>query len=503
MASAKDKYWKSPYLDLHGNTAGVNDIKDAGLWDTVQEAPLTKGADGRTYSELPKGYSYVGNGGVGDNMGKNADKNRSGWSEGNADAQWLSQEGWDSVQKYKDDWKKAYDAGDQAGMDAAHKAAEAVRANYGYSGGADGSGYNPLMFKSDAYNDYDGDEDEYGSGYGSGWGYGGKPSYSSRYQAMIDELTGQILGRDPFSYDAEMDPLYGQYKQSYTRNGRRAMQDTLGQVSARTGGLASSYAEAAAQQTYNNYMSALADKIPELQQLAYSMYQDELSNQRSDLSMLQALESGDYEKYRDLLAQWNTDRSFDYGAYRDSVADSQWQQNFGYQQSRDQVADSQWQQSFDYNRSQDALANDWKEREWAYQLQKAGSSGSGGSRSSSSSSSKSSGGSGDTDWSLVDEYVSNYGGDAEDYIGANYKALGYSSKSAAVSAWKVRQQMESNAYNKTRFDAAMSSLRTMLRQNKTDTIPGALDNLWPKLSDTQKDTLQKLLSEYGLQYEGD
>ena len=252
---------------------------------------------------------------------------------------------------------------------------------------------------------------------------------------MIDELTGKILGRDPFSYDAEKDPLYGLYKQSYTRNGQRAMQDTLGQVSARTGGLASSYAESAAQQTYNNYMAALADKIPELQQLAYSMYQDELSNQRSDLSMLQALESGDYEKYRDLLAQWNADRSFDYGTYRDSVADQQWQKSFDYQQNRDQVADSQWQQTFDYNKSQDALSNDWKEREWAHQLQKANAKSGGSSGKSGSSRGSTSGGStGGTDWSAVREYVDKYGGDAEDYIGANYKALGYSSKSAAVAA---------------------------------------------------------------------
>ena len=102
------------------------------------------------------------------------------------------------------------------------------------------------------------------------------------------------------------------------------------------------------------------------------------------------------------------------------------------------------------------------------------------------------------------EYVDKYGGDAEDYIGANYKALGYSSKSAAISAWKVYQQVDSTGgYNKSKFDAAMSSLDSMLAQNQTDTIPAALDNLWPQLSDTQKSTLQKLLRKRGLQYEED
>ena len=478
------KRWNSNKVKMNGlggNAASVDDIKDAGLWGTVQDTPLVKGADGKTYAEMPAGWSNV-NGNYGALDKDYVEANRG--SFGNADNAYTSDADWSSIQKYKDDWKKAYEAGDQAGMDAAHNAAQAIRANYGYSGGADGSQYNPLMFKSDAWYGYaDGEDDS-----GSGWGYGGKPGYTNRYQQMIDELTGKILGRDPFSYDAEQDPLYGQYKQSYTRNGQRAMQDTLGQVSARTGGLASSYAESAAQQTYNNYMAALADKIPELQQLAYSMYQDELSNQRSDLSMLQALESGDYEKYRDLLAQWNADRSFDYGTHRDSVADGQWQKNF------------------DYNKSQDAIANDWKEREWAYQLQKANakSVGSSGKSGSSRGSSTSGGSTGGTDWSAVREYVDKYGGDAEDYIGANYKALGYSSKSAAVSAWKVYQQVDSTGgYNKTKFDAAMSGLNSMLGQNQTDTIPAALDNLWPQLSDTQKSTLQKLLRKYGLQYEGD
>lgn len=36
-------------------------------------------------------------------------------------------------------------------------------------------------------------------------------------------------------------------------------------------------------------MSQMTDKIPELQQLAYSMYQDKLSGDRADLNTLIAL----------------------------------------------------------------------------------------------------------------------------------------------------------------------------------------------------------------------
>lgn len=47
----------------------------------------------------------------------------------------------DQIQKYKDDYAAAAAKGDKAGMDAAHKAAESLRAGWGYSGGEDGSDY--------------------------------------------------------------------------------------------------------------------------------------------------------------------------------------------------------------------------------------------------------------------------------------------------------------------------------------------------------------------------
>ena len=232
-------------------------------------------------------------------------------------------------------WKKASEAGDQAGMDAAHRQAEAVRSLYNYSGGGDGSQYIPTKSAG---------------GSGSTFSYEAAPTYVNRYQSQIDDLTKQILNREAFSYDPEQDPTYQQYKESYTRNGERAMQDTLGQVSARTGGLASSYAGSAAQQTYDNYMGALADKIPELKQLAYSMYQDEGNTQRANLEMLVALEQGDYAKYADLLAQYNTDRNFDYGVHRDNISDERYNNEWNYSVGRDQIADKRYEDETAYNR---------------------------------------------------------------------------------------------------------------------------------------------------------
>ena len=221
----------------------------------------------------------------------------------------------------------------------AHDYVERIRSNYGYSGDSDGSRYIPLEMGGGGR----------GNG-GGGFSYEAAPTYTSRYQNQIDDLTRQILNREAFSYDPEKDPTYQQYKESYTRSGERAMQDTLGQVSARTGGLASSYAGSAAQQTYDNYMGALADKIPELKQLAYSMYQDEGNTQRANLEMLVALEQGDYAKYADLLAQYNTDRSFDYGVHRDNIGDERYNNEWNYSVGRDQIADKRYEDETAYNR---------------------------------------------------------------------------------------------------------------------------------------------------------
>lgn len=222
----------------------------------------------------------------------------------------------------------------------AHDYVERIRSNYGYSGDSDGSRYIPLEMGGGGR----------GNG-GGGFSYEAAPTYTSRYQSQIDDLTRQILNREAFSYDPEKDPTYQQYKESYTRSGERAMQDTLGQVSARTGGLASSYAGSAAQQTYDNYMGALADKIPELKQLAYSMYQDGGNTQRANLEMLVALEQGDYAKYADLLAQYNTDRSFDYGVHRDNISDERYNNEWNYSVGRDQISDNRYENETAYNRA--------------------------------------------------------------------------------------------------------------------------------------------------------
>lgn len=53
------------------------------------------------------------------------------------------------IQALKDQWEKANAIGDEAGKQTAHAAAQAIRSQYGYSGGTDGSMYLPIEMPED------------------------------------------------------------------------------------------------------------------------------------------------------------------------------------------------------------------------------------------------------------------------------------------------------------------------------------------------------------------
>lgn len=59
----------------------------------------------------------------------------------NTDKQYLSAEQQKQIAELKEQWAAANAANDQAGMDAAHQAAEQIRASAGYSGGSSGNAY--------------------------------------------------------------------------------------------------------------------------------------------------------------------------------------------------------------------------------------------------------------------------------------------------------------------------------------------------------------------------
>lgn len=127
--------------------------------------------------------------------------------------------------------------------------------------------------------------------------------YKSAYSTMINDLVNKAINREAFQYDPATDAAYQSYAKQYARLGDEAARDTLADVSANTGGLASSYAVTAAQQARNKYNEALTDKIPALMEAAYDKYRNEYNDTLAGIGTLQGLDDSAYNRF-------STDRQF-------------------------------------------------------------------------------------------------------------------------------------------------------------------------------------------------
>ena len=167
----------------------------------------------------------------------------------------------------------------------------------------------------------------------------GAPAYTSQYQQKIDALLDQVAGRGSFNYDPGSDPLYQAYKNQYVQGGRLAMQDTMGQAAALTGGYGSSYASTAGNQAYQQYLGGLNDKLLDLQSNALARYEAEGNRLQTLLGNYQAQESSDYNRYRDQVGDYYTaldalrqGQNMEYGRYQDALS----QYNTDYQTALEQ-----------------------------------------------------------------------------------------------------------------------------------------------------------------------
>ena len=73
------------------------------------------------------------------------------------------------------------------------------------------------------------------------------PVYKSRYGDALKNNLAKVMEKKNFSYDADKDKLFSQYKNSYEKSGRTAMRDTMGNAASLTGGYGNSYAVTAGQ----------------------------------------------------------------------------------------------------------------------------------------------------------------------------------------------------------------------------------------------------------------
>lgn len=156
------------------------------------------------------------------------------------------------------------------------------------------------------------------------------PTYGATYDQQLADLYEQIVNREKFSYDMNADALYQQYAQQYAQLGQLAMRDTMGQASALTGGYGSSYGQTVGQQTYQEYLRQLNDKVPELYGLALDRYNQEGQDMLNRYGLLDDLQDEEYARYQDQLDRYWQDVQHNYQAWRDAVGDQQWQEAFDY-----------------------------------------------------------------------------------------------------------------------------------------------------------------------------
>ena len=128
--------------------------------------------------------------------------------------------------------------------------------------------------------------------------------YRSSFSAQLEALHQEISSRPGFSYDPASDAAFQSYAAQYARQGRAAMSDTLGQASHLTGGYGSSYAQATAQQSYQQHLQKLSDVLPQLQSAAYTRYRDAGEALLDRYGLLKGQEDAEYDRWQEQVSAW-------------------------------------------------------------------------------------------------------------------------------------------------------------------------------------------------------
>lgn len=120
----------------------------------------------------------------------------------------------------------------------------------------------------------------------------GRTSYTDKVQSMLSAIENHA----PFQYDMNTDTLFQNALQSAMNSGQIAMQDTMGQASALTGGYGSSYAQSVGNQAYNNMIQGAYEQLPDYYNLALGAYDREMQNLYNQLDMYSKQDQIEYDR---------------------------------------------------------------------------------------------------------------------------------------------------------------------------------------------------------------
>ncbi len=217
------------------------------------------------------------------------------------------------------------------------------------------------------------------------WANNAPSGYDSKYSAQIEGILNDILNREKFQYNLNADPLYHQYRELYTENGKKAMMDTVADASALTGGYSNTYAINAGSQAYHEYLNNLNSVALDLRDRAYESYKDEGNKLFDDISVLRSLDGDDYEKYLDELNRYYKDGDYlidslanmsdaEFDAFLATVDAWENDRDFKFKEYMDSLDRQEFQKELDFKESEAQRDQANADRNYALQLQKANSS---------------------------------------------------------------------------------------------------------------------------------
>ena len=186
----------------------------------------------------------------------------------------------------------------------------------------------------------------------------GRTSYTDK----VNEMLKNIENKEPFSYDMNSDTLFQNALASAMNSGQLAMQDTMGQAAALTGGYGSTYSQAVGNQAYNQEIQGAYDQLPEFYQLARDTYDKDLQQLYDKLDMYNTADAIEYERLANA-----------YGANADAAARLYDQEYNNYWQTQDFNEDSRrWAAEMGYKERQAKQSQDNWEQEYLLEALKSG-----------------------------------------------------------------------------------------------------------------------------------
>lgn len=407
---------------------------------------------------------------------------------------------------------------------------ESIRAKYGYSGGSDGSGYQPINVN--IWNP-DGDmvsapyQGPLNTGVNYDWGgnipYGYDGSYSSIYNQIVNPSTGNTgydFGNYGNMYEDYLNQINSSYEQILNQQQEAqnaATQQAINSLTGQKSDIEQSYDDLY-RQLYLERRRAEKNLPQQLAAMGISGGMTEGTALGIQTDYTNALRQGEQEKIGTLsdidqaisdaqlsgdaaiaqqAAQIAMQRLSDYGNAISALQQQQnWAQQMAYQRYRDQIADQQWQQQFNRQQMLDEISNtnssyDQKLSIAQYLYENTGDT------------------SGFSALGFTDQQIAALN---NAYAAAmqSYSSGGTSSRSSSGTSSGNSNSVYDNGYqnssntgtamNDDYYRAFAQSVLAQLRSGATNAAIGNVNSRWNELSPSQQSGIQNIFAQYGYQY---